>query len=80
VLIVDQGDEPAGFAGSEAELEQAKERYVELLESDEAQASLDELGRLAATERIAVLCFEADQRRCHRDVVISEVASRLPRT
>jgi hypothetical protein len=33
VLIVDQGDEPAGFAGSEAELEKAKERYVELLES-----------------------------------------------
>jgi uncharacterized protein (DUF488 family) len=65
----------AGFAGSEAELQQAKERYVELLESDEAQASLDELGRLAATERIAVLCCEADQRRCHRDVVLSEVAT-----
>jgi len=70
----------AGFAGSESELDQAKERYASSLSSDEAQGSLDELGRLAATECIAVLCFEADQRRCHRDVVLGEIASRLPRT
>lgn len=69
----------AGFAGSETELKQAKDRYVELLASAEAQTSLDELARLAAVERLAVLCFEADQRRCHRDVVLGEIASRLPR-
>ncbi|QWF76817.1 DUF488 domain-containing protein [Amycolatopsis sp. CA-230715] len=70
----------AGFAGSETELAQAKARYAELLDNEEAQASLDELGRLAATECIAVLCFEADQRRCHRDVVLGEIASRLSRS
>ncbi|MBB2498758.1 DUF488 domain-containing protein [Amycolatopsis echigonensis] len=69
----------AGFAGTEAELAQAKSRYAELLDSAEGQASLNELGRLAASERIAVLCFEADQRRCHRDVVLGEIARRLPR-
>ncbi|AIG80406.1 Hypothetical protein AJAP_38095 [Amycolatopsis japonica] len=69
----------AGFAGDETELKQAKDRYVELLENTEAQASLDELARLSAGERVAVLCFEADQRRCHRDVVLAEIAGRLPR-
>ncbi|CAM3704245.1 DUF488 domain-containing protein [Kibdelosporangium persicum] len=69
----------AGFGGNEIELKQAKDRYAELLEADEAQASLDDLARLAVDECIAVLCFEADQRRCHRDVVLGEIAGRLPR-
>ncbi|MGW4830252.1 DUF488 domain-containing protein [Amycolatopsis japonica] len=66
-----------GFAGDEGELKQAKERYAELLENVEAQASLNELASLAAEGLIAVLCFEADQRRCHRDVVLAEIAARL---
>jgi uncharacterized protein (DUF488 family) len=69
----------AGFAGNEVELEQAKARYAASLQADAAQASLDELARLAASECVAVLCFEADQHRCHRDVVLREIASRLPR-
>ncbi|HEV7973822.1 DUF488 domain-containing protein [Amycolatopsis sp.] len=70
-------DNRAGFGGSEAELERAKAAYTDLLTSDGAQASLDELGDLARTERIALLCFEADERRCHRDVVLGELARRL---
>lgn len=70
----------AGFGGSELELAEAKARYIAVLETEQAQQSLDELGRLAASEAIAVLCFEADQRRCHRDVVLDEIASRLPRS
>lgn len=69
----------AGFAGDEEELRAAKARYSAALDTEVAQTSLDELGRLAAAECIAVLCFEADQRRCHRDVVLDEIASRLPR-
>ncbi|WP_439382170.1 DUF488 domain-containing protein [Amycolatopsis lexingtonensis] len=72
-------DNRPGFAGSEQELAEAKARYAATLETDQAQESLDELARLAADESIAVLCFEADQRRCHRDVVLDEIASRLPR-
>jgi uncharacterized protein (DUF488 family) len=30
-------------------------------------------------ERVAVLCFEADESRCHRQVVIEEVQRRLGR-
>jgi uncharacterized protein (DUF488 family) len=70
-------DNRAGFGGTEAELEQAKVAYADLLTGDDAQTSLDELGDLARRERIALLCFEADQRRCHRDVVLDELARRL---
>ena len=38
-----------------------------------------ELASLVASECVAVLCFEADQHRCHRDVVLREIARRLPR-
>ena len=68
----------AGFGGTDTELREAKKQYAAILEAVEAQQSLDELGRLAANECIAVLCFEADQHRCHRDVVLAEISSRLP--
>jgi uncharacterized protein (DUF488 family) len=70
-------DNRAGFGGTETDLDHAKATYAELLTSDDAQASLDKLGDLARTERIALLCFEADERRCHRDVVLAELARRL---
>lgn len=70
----------AGFAGSEPELAEAKARYVATLDTDEARRSLDDLAQLAVKESLAVLCFEADQRRCHRDVVLEEIAGRLPRS
>ncbi|MFD4249136.1 DUF488 family protein [Amycolatopsis thermoflava] len=70
----------AGFAGSEAELAGARARYAATLETEPAQRSLDELANLARTELIAVLCFEADQRRCHRAVVLDEITTRLPPT
>lgn len=69
----------AGFGGSEVELADAKARYGEMLASDESQRSLDDLARVVANESVAVLCFEADQRRCHRDVVLDELADRLSR-
>ncbi|WP_406635445.1 DUF488 family protein [Amycolatopsis sp. WGS_07] len=69
----------AGFGGSEFELADAKARYSALLEEDEPQRSLDDLAHVAANESVAVLCFEADQRRCHRDVVLGEIVGRLSR-
>lgn len=67
----------AGFGGDDSTLDRAKARYSVTLQSAEARASLDELGQLAERECLAVLCFEADQRRCHRDVVLDEIAKRL---
>lgn len=66
----------SGFAGPEVELEQAKAVYAELLIRDDAQRTLDELYEYARRERVALLCFEADQRRCHRDVVLSALVRR----
>lgn len=70
-------DNRPGFALTDAEVAAAKARYAALLDTDTAQASLDEVAGLATRERVAVLCFEADQQRCHRDVVLREVAARL---
>ena len=65
-----------GFAGSAAELQQAKAVYADLLIRDDARRTLDELHDYARRERVALLCFEADQRRCHRDVVLAELVRR----
>jgi uncharacterized protein (DUF488 family) len=65
-----------GFGGAEHELRDAKARYARLLDTPDAQAALDEVSSYAENERIAVLCFEADQHRCHRDVVLDEIFRR----
>jgi uncharacterized protein (DUF488 family) len=70
-------DNRPGFAGSETGLMHAKSVYAQLLTDIDAQQSLDELSDVARHERIALLCFEADQRRCHREVVLNEIARRL---
>lgn len=69
-------DNRPGFGGAEHELRDAKARYAELLHGPDAQAALDEVSSYAETERIAVLCFESDQHRCHRDVVLNEIFRR----
>ncbi|MCP2259750.1 Protein of unknown function, DUF488 [Streptoalloteichus tenebrarius] len=66
-----------GFAGTERELFEARERYGQLIRTPEAGAALDELARLARNGLVAVMCFEADERRCHRDVVLGELHQRL---
>ena len=57
----------AGFGGTLEERRAARARYRTLLNSGEARKALDHIAGLARQQRIAVLCFEADQRRCHRD-------------
>ena len=69
-------DNRPGFRGSQQELDEAKARYAQLLAEPDAQTALDDVSTYAETERIAVLCFEADQHRCHRDVVLSEIFQR----
>lgn len=55
-------------------------RFQELLEAPEPAASLDELTALARERRVAVLCFERDHERCHRQVVTDAVAERCEST
>src|SRR4051812_30533408 len=63
----------AGFGGTPEQLRGAREAFGVLLDGPDAVAALDALAGAAQRERIAVLCFEADQERCHRDVVMREV-------
>jgi uncharacterized protein (DUF488 family) len=66
----------AGFAGAATEREQARTRYQELLRRPEACEALDALAQAGDRERVAVLCFEAEEHRCHRDVVLAEARQR----
>ena len=51
-------------------------RFQELMQEPTSSACLDDLAELARTRRVAVLCFERDHDRCHRQVVTDEVTSR----
>jgi uncharacterized protein (DUF488 family) len=66
----------AGFGGDEAELRAAKRTYRDGLASADAQRALADLRGLAGTEPVGVLCFEADEDRCHRSVVLEVIRTR----
>lgn len=51
----------------------ARDTFRAHLASDEAQGRIHELLNLAHTESVAVFCYEAQDRRCHREQVIDAV-------
>ncbi|WP_329471655.1 DUF488 family protein [Streptomyces sp. NBC_01723] len=57
-------------------LEVGRARFRGLLQSEEAQSDLDRLAEHARQSRVAVLCFEKDESRCHRQVVLETVRKR----
>lgn len=69
----------AGFGGPPADLDAARERYEALLRHPDASDALDSVAEAGRRERVAVLCFEADESRCHRDLVLREARRRLNR-
>lgn len=69
----------AGFGGNSQELTEARDRYAALLTDDAGEAALDRLVELTKRQRVAIMCFEADEQRCHRDVVLQQVRLRLER-
>ncbi len=64
--------------GLRAGTDTARQRFLIGLRDPAAVAALDELGRLATDDAVAVLCFEADHDRCHRALVIDAVLDRHP--
>lgn len=63
----------AGFGGPPDKLDAARATYAQLLTTPAALAALAALDRLvdaARREVVAVLCLEADPRRCHRFVLL----------
>ncbi|MGP4115227.1 DUF488 family protein, N3 subclade [Streptomyces sp. 4N509B] len=51
-------------------------RFRGVLRSEEARSDLDRLTEHARQSRVAVLCFEKDEDRCHRQVVLEMVRKR----
>lgn len=58
-------------------VEVGRARFRGLLRSEKAQADLDRLAEHARASRVAVMCFEKDESRCHRQVVLEMVHSRV---
>jgi uncharacterized protein (DUF488 family) len=52
--------------------------FRRLLDTEEGGQDLDELAGLARRSRVAVLCFERDEARCHRYVVLRALEERMP--
>lgn len=53
----------------------ARHRFETILTSVPAQEALSEVNYLLAQGNVGLLCFEANQKCCHRDVVLSALAS-----
>ncbi|GIF08903.1 DUF488 domain-containing protein [Actinoplanes siamensis] len=66
-----------GFATTGPARDDARAYYAELLREPQADQALQAVAAAGRQERVAVLCFEADEDRCHRQVVIQEVQRRL---
>lgn len=66
-----------GFAGAGAARDDARAFYSGRLRRPAADQALEAVTAAGRQERVAVLCFEADEARCHRQVVIQEVQRRL---
>lgn len=60
------------FAGDD--LEKGRERFRACIRNQQAEEALTRLADLAREQRVALLCFEADERRCHRSVIAEELA------
>ncbi|TDB89404.1 DUF488 domain-containing protein [Actinomadura sp. KC216] len=63
----------AGFGGPPGEVQEARRRFAEELAAPAAREWLTTIAGWATERRVALLCFEADQERCHRDVIAAEV-------
>lgn len=66
----------AARAGKHAEMRRIFSKHLATDEAQEALADLVELTRSARP--IALLCFEADPTHCHRNIVASALAERVP--
>jgi transcriptional regulator with XRE-family HTH domain len=60
----------------EGRLDVGRARFRGVLRSQEAQTDLARLAEHAQQSRVAVLCFEKDESRCHRQVVLETVRER----
>jgi transcriptional regulator with XRE-family HTH domain len=57
----------------EGRVEEGRARFRTLMEEPGAISALADLADHAGQQRVAVLCFERDEHRCHRKVVLDKV-------
>lgn len=57
-------------------LEEGIAKFKEVLSQEDAKLAIDVLVARACNEVVAIMCYESDHLRCHRDVIIDELASR----
>ena len=69
----------AGFGGDPLELRDARQRFSEELDAPAAREWLSTIAGWATERKVALLCFEAEQERCHRDVVADAIAVEVHR-
>lgn len=55
----------------------AGDRFKSYLQQEDAAAAVRHIAELSVQQRVAVLCFEASERCCHRQYVIAEVKDLL---
>jgi uncharacterized protein (DUF488 family) len=71
-------DNREGFGELEgAGAREAREKFGELLETAAAQTAIDRVLELSEAGTVALLCFEQDETRCHRELVLSALRRRL---
>lgn len=69
-------DNREGFSGSADARESARRRFSAELLTEAAQEWLSLIADWAGQRCVSLLCFEADQSRCHRDVVLAAIQAR----
>jgi uncharacterized protein (DUF488 family) len=65
-----------GFSGSPAEVMAARARFGRVIANDAAETRIGSIVSAARSGVVAVMCVEADDRACHRQVVLSQVHGR----
>ncbi|WP_111721484.1 DUF488 family protein [Homoserinimonas sp. OAct 916] len=71
-------DNREGFADLEGgAARDAREKFGELLNTEAAREALSRVMELAAAGTVALLCFEQDETRCHREIVLTALRARL---
>lgn len=67
----------AGFSGTPDDVREARSQFAGMIGGETADVRLEEIAAAAREGVVAVMCVEADERFCHRYVVLQELRRRL---
>ncbi|WP_150246129.1 DUF488 domain-containing protein [Nocardiopsis quinghaiensis] len=67
----------SGFAGTVAELQDSRSTYSDMLVSPEAIEWIKRIAKEGADRTVALMCFEANEERCHRYVTLQAIRRQM---